>query len=37
VRRLAYGRTLYVLPIRRAAVDHAGYQLVPVTALARLR
>jgi hypothetical protein len=36
-RALPYGRSLYVLPIRGAAVDHAGYQLVPVTAIARLR
>ena len=34
---LSYGRSLYVLRIGRHAVDHAGYSLVPVTAVARLR
>jgi hypothetical protein len=37
VRPLSHGRALYVLPIRRGAVDHAGYRLVRVTAVARLR
>jgi transmembrane protein TMEM260 (protein O-mannosyltransferase) len=36
VRPLPHGRSLYVLRVR-GAVDHAGYQLVPVTTLARLR
>jgi hypothetical protein len=36
-RPLPHGRTLYVLRVRGGAVDHAGYHLVPVTALARLR
>ena len=27
--------SLYVLPVRRGAVDYAGYHLVPVTAVAR--
>jgi hypothetical protein len=36
-RPLPYGRALYVLPVRRGVVDHAGYELVPVTADARLR
>jgi hypothetical protein len=34
---LSYGRSLYDLRISRHAVDHAGYSLVPVTAVARLR
>jgi hypothetical protein len=33
---LAHGRSLYVLRVRRGAVDYAGYRLVPVTAVARL-
>ena len=37
VRPLPHGRSLYVLRVRGGAVDHAGYQLVPVTAIARLR
>ncbi|HEY7139219.1 MAG TPA: hypothetical protein VIE44_03915 [Methylomirabilota bacterium] len=37
VRALPHGRSLYVLRIRRGGVEHAGYQLVPVTAVARLR
>ena len=37
VRPLTRGRSLYVLPVQRAAVDHAGYQFVPVTTVARLR
>jgi hypothetical protein len=37
VRPLPHGRALYVLPVSGGAVDHAGYQLVPVTAIARLR
>ena len=36
VRPLAHGRSLYVLRVRRGAVDYAGYRLVPVTAVARL-
>jgi hypothetical protein len=36
-RALPYGRSLYVLRIHGEAVDHAGYQLVPVTTIARLR
>ena len=36
VRPLPHGRSLYVLRVRRSVVDHAGYQLVPVTAVARL-
>jgi len=36
-RPLAYGRWLYVLDLERRAVEHAGYRLVPVTAVARLR
>src|SRR5262249_25074947 len=34
---LARGRSLYVLPVEREAVDHAGYELVPAIAVARLR
>jgi hypothetical protein len=37
VRSLPHGRSLYVLRVRGGAVDHAGYQLVPVTTIARLR
>jgi hypothetical protein len=37
VRALRHGRSLYVLRVGRGAVEHAGYQLVPVTAVARLR
>jgi Dolichyl-phosphate-mannose-protein mannosyltransferase len=37
VRPLSHGRALYVLRLRRGAVDHAGYRLVPVTTVARLR
>jgi hypothetical protein len=37
-RPLAQGRWLYVLRVRdRRPIVHAGYRLVPVTALARLR
>jgi hypothetical protein len=36
LRPLAHGRTLYVLPVR-TPVDHAGYQLVPVTTVLRPR
>jgi hypothetical protein len=36
-RPLAYGRWLYVLDLDRRPLDHAGYRLAPVTALARLR
>jgi hypothetical protein len=36
-RPLSHGRSLYVLRVRRRAVDHAGYRLVPVTTVARLR
>jgi hypothetical protein len=37
-RPLAEGRWLYVLRVRRGAtVEHAGYRLLPVTALARRR
>jgi hypothetical protein len=36
-RPVAHGRSLYVLRVRRRAVDHAGYHLVPVTSVARLR
>jgi len=34
-RPLPYGRFLYVTRVRRSAVEHAGYRLVPVTAVAR--
>jgi hypothetical protein len=34
-RPLPYGRSLYVTRVRRGAVEHAGYHLVPVTAVAR--
>jgi hypothetical protein len=34
---LSYGRSLYVTRVRQGAVEHAGYRLVPVTAVARLR
>jgi hypothetical protein len=37
VRPLSHGRALYVLRIRRGAVDHAGYRLIPATTVARLR
>jgi hypothetical protein len=37
VRPLSHGRALYVLRVRRVAVDHAGYRLVPVAPVARLR
>lgn len=37
VRSLPHGRSLYVLQVRRGTVDHAGYELVPVTTVARLR
>ena len=33
---LAHGRSLYALRVHRGAVDHAGYHLVPATAVARL-
>ena len=36
-RPLPHGRSLYELRIRRGTVDHGGYELVPVTAVARLR
>ena len=36
-RPVSHGRSLYVLRVRRRAVDHAGYHLVPVTSVARLR
>src|SRR5262245_9089486 len=36
-RALAHGRSLYVLPVGSAVVEHAGYQLAPVTAVVRLR
>jgi hypothetical protein len=36
-RPLAHGRWLYVLPVDRRPVEHAGYRLTPQTALARLR
>jgi hypothetical protein len=36
VRPLEHGRALYVLRVRPGAVDHAGYRLVRVTAIARL-
>jgi hypothetical protein len=32
-----YGRWLYVLELERRVVEHGGYRLTPVTALARLR
>lgn len=34
---LSHGRSLYVERVRRGEVEHAGYHLVPVTAVARLR
>ncbi|HEV8310073.1 MAG TPA: hypothetical protein VGW35_20610 [Methylomirabilota bacterium] len=34
---LAYGRWLYVLDVGRHPVEHAGYRLTPLTAVARLR
>jgi hypothetical protein len=34
---LPHGRWLYVLALEGGAVDHAGYRLVPMTAVARLR
>jgi hypothetical protein len=37
VHPLSHGRALYVLRVRRAPVEHAGYQLVPATTVARLR
>jgi hypothetical protein len=36
-RSLPHGRSLYVLQVRRRVVEHAGYHLVPVTSVARLR
>jgi transmembrane protein TMEM260 (protein O-mannosyltransferase) len=36
VQPLAHGRSLYVLRVRRGAIDYAGYRLVPVTAVARV-
>ena len=36
-RPLAYGRWLYVLDLHRRPVEHAGYRLTPLTAVARLR
>jgi hypothetical protein len=36
-RPLPHGRSLYVLRVHGGAVDHAGYQLIPVTTIARLR
>jgi hypothetical protein len=36
-RPLPYGRWLYVLRLDRQVVEHAGYRLTPVTALARRR
>jgi hypothetical protein len=36
-RAVSHGRSLYVLRVRRRAVDHAGYHLVPVTSVARVR
>ena len=36
-RPLPHGRSLYVLRVRQGAVDHARYEMVPVTAVARLR
>jgi 4-amino-4-deoxy-L-arabinose transferase-like glycosyltransferase len=35
--RLALGRWLYVLDVTGSAIEHAGYRLTPVAALARLR
>ncbi len=35
--RLPYGRWLYVLELDRRMVEHAGYRLTPLTAVARLR
>jgi hypothetical protein len=37
VRPLPHGRSLYVLRVSGGVVDHAGYQLIPVTTIARLR
>jgi hypothetical protein len=34
-RPLSHGRSLYVTRVRRDAVEHAGYHLTPVTAVAR--
>jgi hypothetical protein len=34
---LAYGRRLYVLDLDRRVVEHGGYRLTPMTAVARLR
>ena len=34
---LSHGRSLYVERVRPGGVEHAGYRLVPVTAVARLR
>jgi hypothetical protein len=34
---LAYGRWLYVLDLDRRVVEHGGYRLTPMTAVARLR
>jgi hypothetical protein len=36
-RPLSHGRWLYILPVDRRPVEHAGYRLTPQTALARLR
>ncbi len=36
-RPVSHGRSLHVLRVRRRAVDHAGYHVVPVTSVARLR
>jgi Dolichyl-phosphate-mannose-protein mannosyltransferase len=33
---LPYGRWLYALPLERRVVEHGGYRLTPVTAVARL-
>jgi hypothetical protein len=36
-RRLPHGRWLFVIDVDRRPLQHAGYRLTPVTALARLR
>ena len=36
-RPVTHGRSLYVLKVRRWAVEHAGYRLTPTTAEVRLR
>ncbi len=36
-RPLSYGRWLYVLDVDRRLVEHGGYRLTPLTAVARLR